>query len=168
MPSNRKKIFQIGSFDKKATGFTNSGPHVHGLTEKSPANLTFTVGTSKTSDWYYASSKLGSWDAVFNATAPSKTAKALLSVSLAGYSQSTSLTIYLNGNKAIGTISKDTLTSDPALYRSGTISGEWRFLQYEIAAADLVDGKNVLSFTTDRYTLWRGILWDTIILEWVL
>ena len=168
MPSNRKKIFQIGSFDKKATSFTNSGPHVHGLTEKSPANLTFTVGTSKTSDWYYASSKLGSWDAVFNATAPSKTAKALLSVSLAGYSQSTSLTIYLNGNKAIGTISKDTLTSDPALYRSGTISGEWRFLQYEIAAADLVDGKNVLSFTTDRYTLWRGILWDTIILEWVL
>lgn len=168
VPSNRKKVFQIGDFDKKTTGFTNSGPHAHGLTEKSPENLTFTVGTSKTSDWYYASSKIGSWDVVFNTSAPSSTAKALLSVSLAGYSQSTALTIHLNGNKTIGKISKDTLTSDPAAYRSGTISGEWRFLQYEIAAEDLKAGKNVLSFATDRYTLWRGILWDSIILEWVL
>jgi rhamnogalacturonan endolyase len=168
IPSNRKKIFQIGDFDKKATGFTNSGPHVHGLTEKSPANLTYTVGVSKTSDWYYASSQLGSWDVVFNTTKPSASAKALLFVSLAGYSQSTGLTIYLNGNKTIGTISKDTLTSDPALYRSGTISGEWRFLQYEIEAAELKEGKNVFSFKTERYTLWRGILWDSIILEWVL
>ncbi|KAH7068815.1 polysaccharide lyase family 4, domain III-domain-containing protein [Paraphoma chrysanthemicola] len=168
VPENHQKIFQIGAFDKKATGFTNSGPHVHGLTEKSPANLTFTVGTSKDADWYYASSKLGSWDVVFNTSAPSPTATALLSVSLAGYSQSTSLTVYLNGNKTLGTVSKDTLTSDPALYRSGTTSGEWRFLQYEVSAQDLKDGKNVLSFKTERYTLWRGILWDSIILEWVL
>lgn len=168
IPSNRKKIFRIGDFDKKATGFTNSGLHVHGLTEKSPANLTYIIGKSKASDWYYASSKIGSWDVVFKTSAPSATAKALLSVSLAGYSQSTSLTIYLNGNKTVGTISKDTLTSDPALYRSGTTSGEWRFLQYELAAADLKQGENVLSFATDRYTLWRGILWDSIILEWAL
>ncbi|KAJ8109735.1 hypothetical protein OPT61_g7240 [Boeremia exigua] len=168
VPSNRQKIFQIGAFDKKTTGFTNSGKHQHGLTEQSPANLTYTVGVSKTADWYYASSKIGSWDIVFNASAPSESSKALLSVSLAGYSQSTALTIYLNGNKTIGTISKDTLTSDPAAYRSGTISGEWRFLQFEIPKADLKQGKNVLSFATDRYTQWRGILWDSIILEWVL
>lgn len=168
VPTNRKKILQIGAFDKKATGFANSGPHVHGLTEKSPANLTFTVGKSKDADWYYASSKLGTWDVVFNASAPSATATALLSVSLAGYSQSTSVGIYLNGNTTLGTISKDTLTSDPALYRSGTISGEWRFLQYEIPARQLREGRNVLSFRTERYTLWRGVLWDSVILEWVL
>lgn len=168
VPSNTKRIFQIGDFDQKARGFTNSGPHVHGLTEQSPANLTFTVGTSKTADWFYASSKLGSWDVVFNASSPSGAKKARLSVSLAGYSQSTALTIYLNGNKTIGTISKDTLTSDPALYRSGTISGEWRFLQYEFDAKDVKAGRNVLSFATERYTLWRGVLWDSIILEWVL
>lgn len=168
IPSNTHKIFQIGAFDKKATGFADSGPHVHGLTEKSPANLTFVVGKSKTEDWYYTSSKLGSWDVVFNATAPSGAKKARLSVSLAGYSQSTALSIYLNGNHTIGTISKDKLTSDPALYRSGTISGEWRFLQYDIDAADFKARKNVLKFKTERYTLWRGILWDSIILEWVL
>ncbi len=141
---------------------------MHGLTEQSPANLTFTAGVSKTADWYYASSKAGSWDIVFNASAPLRSTKALLSVSLAGYSQSTSLGIYLNGNKTIGRISKDTLTSDPAAYRSGTISGEWRFLQFEIAAADLSQGKNILSFATDRYTQWRGVLWDSIFLEWVV
>lgn len=168
IPSDTQEIFQIGVFDKKATGFTNSGPHVHGLTEKSPANLTFVVGKSKTDDWYYASSQLGSWDVVFNATAPSGAKKARLSVSLAGYSQSTALSIYLNDNRTIGTISKDALASDPALYRSGTISGEWRFLQYDIDPADLEAGSNVLSFKTERYTLWRGILWDSIILEWIL
>jgi rhamnogalacturonan endolyase len=168
VPKDRTRIFQIGDFDKKALGFTKGGaPRHHGLTEKGPANLTYLVGTSKTSDWYYASSKLGSWDVVFNTTRPSKDATALLSVSLAGYSQSTGLTIYLNGNTTIGTISKDTLASDPALYRSGTISGEWHFLQYDLPKSALREGQNVLSFTVARYTEWRGVLWDSIILEWL-
>ncbi|KAF2126694.1 polysaccharide lyase family 4 protein [Dothidotthia symphoricarpi CBS 119687] len=171
VPQNRKPIFRIGDFDKKALGFTNGGaPRTHGLTEKGPTNLTYTVGSSRVSDWYYASSKLGSWDVVFNATCPAANtnASALLSVSLAGYSQSTALTIYLNGNTTVGVLSKDILTNDPALYRSGTTSGEWRFLQFEIPAGGLKEGKNTLSFTVDRYTQWRGILWDSIILEWVL
>ncbi|KAK7186884.1 rhamnogalacturonate lyase [Paraphaeosphaeria sporulosa] len=165
---NRTNVFQIGDFDKKALGFRNGGaPRQHGLTEKGPANLTFVVGTSKTSDWYYASSKLGTWDVVFNTTRPNPSATALLSLSLAGYSQSTGLTIYLNGNTTIGTINKDTQTNDPALYRSGTTSGEWRLLQFELPGSNLHNGRNVLSFTVDRYTQWRGILWDSIILEWV-
>jgi rhamnogalacturonan endolyase len=168
VPENRIRVFQIGEFDKKALGFINGGaPRQHGLTEKSPANLTYVVGTSKTTDWYYASSKLGTWSVVFNTTRPSANAAALLSVSLAGYSQSTGLAIYLNGNTTIGTINKDTQASDPALYRSGTTSGEWRFLQYELPTTGLQDGQNVLSFTVDRYTQWRGILWDSVILEWV-
>lgn len=165
VPQDRTRIFQIGDFDKKASGFTNGGaPRQHGLTEKSPANLTYVVGISKVSDWYYASSKLGSWDVIFNTTRPNADATAVLSVSLAGYSQSTELTIYLNGDTKIGTIGKDSQTNDPALYRSGTTSGEWRFLQYGL---NLRDGQNVLSFSVDRYTQWRGILWDSIILEWL-
>jgi rhamnogalacturonan endolyase len=167
VPKGHTPIFRIGDFDKKALGFKNGGaPYQHGLTEKSPANLTYTVGTSKAEDWYYASSKVGSWDVRFNATRPTPNSKALLSVSLAGYSQSTVLTIYLNGNTTVGVLDKNGLTSDPALYRSGTISGEWRFLQFEIEAG-LREGSNVLRFATERYTLWRGILWDSIVLEWV-
>lgn len=168
IPHTHQKIFQIGTFDKTATGFTNSGPHMHGLTQTSPANLTFTVGTSNPSAWYYASSALGAWDVVFTTTRPSAAAKALLTVSLAGYSQSTALTIYLNGNTTVGAIGKETLASDPALYRSGTRSGEWRFLQFEIRPEELAEGRNVLSFTTERFTLWRGVMWDSVVLEWVL
>ncbi|PSN69554.1 hypothetical protein BS50DRAFT_547165 [Corynespora cassiicola Philippines] len=168
VPKGRERIFQIGDFDKKALGFTNGGaPYQHGLTEKSPANLTYIVGKSTASDWYYASSKIGSWDVVFNATKPKINPTALLSVSLAGYSQSAALTIYLNKNKTIGVLNKNILTSDPALYRSGTISGEWRFAQYEISGSEIQEGQNVLSFTVDRYTQWRGFQWDSIILEWV-
>jgi rhamnogalacturonan endolyase len=39
-------------------------------------------------------------------------------------------------------------------------------LQFEIDAG-LREGANVLRFVTERYTLWRGILWDAIVLEWV-
>ncbi|KAF1851256.1 polysaccharide lyase family 4 protein [Cucurbitaria berberidis CBS 394.84] len=169
VPKGRRQIFQVGDFDKKALGFTYGGaPNQHGLTEKVPANMTFVVGESKVSDWYYASAQLGSWDVVFSTKRPALNATALLTVSLAGYSQSTGLTIYLNGNTTIGAINKDVVTSDPAVYRSGTTSGEWHLLQYEIRASNLRDGKNVLSFKTDRYTKWRGILWDSIILEWVV
>ncbi|KAL6712523.1 hypothetical protein ACN47E_000400 [Coniothyrium glycines] len=169
IPKGRQQIFQIGDFDKKATGFQNGGvPNQHGSTEKGPANLTFTVGKSRTSDWYYASSKLGTWNIVFETTRPSPNARALLSVSLAGYSQSNVLTILLNGNNTIATLDKNSIASDPALYRSGTTSGEWRFFQYEIDGTALMGGKNVLSFRVDRYTQWRGFLWDSIILEWIL
>jgi rhamnogalacturonan endolyase len=168
VPQSHTRVFQIGDFDKKSLGFKNGGAaRQHGLTEEGPANLTFVVGTSKNEDWYYASSKLGAWDVVFNTTRPSATATALLSVSLAGYSQSTQLTIYLNGNTTIGSVGKDTLTSDPALYRSGTTSGEWRFLQYEVPGEAVREGQNVLSFKVEKYTLWRGVMWDSVILEWV-
>ncbi|KAL6912403.1 hypothetical protein ACHAPO_010339 [Fusarium lateritium] len=162
------RIWQIGAFDKTARGFKNGGlPYQHGVTEESPANLTFEVGKSKDSDWYYASSAVGTWTVEFDLSkkdiAANKTA--LLSVSFAGYSQSAALDIDVNG-KVIGSLSKDTLVSDPALYRSGKISGEWRFFQYEIEPESLKDGLNTVGFSVTRYTKWRGFLWDSIILEW--
>ncbi|KAH7137363.1 polysaccharide lyase family 4, domain III-domain-containing protein [Dactylonectria estremocensis] len=163
-----KRIWQIGEFDKTAEGFKNGGvPYQHGLTEQSPANLTFVIGESQDSDWYYASSAVGTWTIEFQLSAAEIAANksALLSVSLAGYSQSGALDISVNGN-VYGSLSKDTLTSDPALYRSGKISGEWRFLQYTVASDALKEGLNTVEFQVTRYTLWRGFLWDSIIFEW--
>lgn len=164
-----KRIWQIGDFDKKALGFKNGGlPYQHGVADLSPGNLTYVIGKSKESDWYYASSALGKWSVEFQLSAKDLAAKknALLSVSLAGYSQSAALDIDVNG-KIYASLSKDVLASDPALYRSGKISGEWRFLQYEIEADQLREGLNVVGFTITRYTKWRGFLWDSIILEWL-
>lgn len=164
----KQRIWQVGDFDKTAIGFKNGGPpYQHGVTEESPANLTFVIGKSTDSDWYYASSALGTWTIQFQLSAEDIAANksALLSVSLAGYSQSAALDIDVNG-KIYDSLSKDKLSSDPALYRSGKTSGEWRFFQYEIEAAELNEGLNTVGFTVTRYTKWRGFLWDSIILEW--
>ncbi|THW34801.1 hypothetical protein D6D21_09429 [Aureobasidium pullulans] len=161
VPSN-ERVFQIGDFDKKTTGFIESGPYHHGLAAQSPANFTYTVGKSNTSDWYYASSNLGTWNVEFDVATLEKSSARLI-VSLAGYSQSTALTISSNG-AVLGSLSKDNVTTDAATYRSGTVSGEWHQFVYPVSNLKL--GKNVISFTVNRYVLWRGFLWDAIALEW--
>lgn len=161
IPSN-ERIFQIGDFNKKTTGFINSGPYHHGLAALSPANFTYTVGISNSSDWYYASSNLGKWNVEFN-VASLKKPTARLVVSLAGYSQSTALTISVN-DVVLGGLSKDNVSTDAAVYRSGTVSGEWH--QFEYGIDNLKQGINVVSFEVDRAVLWRGFLWDAIALEW--
>ncbi|WQF86379.1 Putative Galactose-binding-like domain superfamily, galactose mutarotase-like domain superfamily [Colletotrichum destructivum] len=169
VPPKGKRVFQVGEFDKKASGFRNGGvPYQHGVAAQSPANLTFTVGESRDSDWYFAQSALGKWTIEFGLAASDVAANrtALLSVSLAGYSQSGALDVDVNGH-VYGSLNKDGLTSDPALYRSGKVSGEWRFLQYRIDADVLRAGVNTVGFTVTRYTQWRGFLWDSIILEWI-
>ncbi|KAJ4418515.1 hypothetical protein N0V82_005495 [Gnomoniopsis sp. IMI 355080] len=172
LPVGRTPIFQVGDFDKNATGFVNGGlPYAFNITSLSPANLTFTIGESNaSSDWYYASSALGTWTIVFEIDAADllkygSNGTALLSISLAGYSQSQAMDIDVNGN-LLGTLSTAELTNDPGLYRSSRTSGEWRFIQYEIDPNQLVAGTNTVGFTITRFTEWRGFMWDSIILEW--
>ncbi|ORY65174.1 polysaccharide lyase family 4, domain III-domain-containing protein [Pseudomassariella vexata] len=168
VPSGAQRIFQVGEFDKKALGFTHGGPpYQHGVADLSPANLTFVDGESENSDWYYAQSAIGKWTIEFDLAAEEVTGykTALLSVSLAGYSQSAALDIDVNG-QVLATLSKDTLVSDPALYRSGKTNGEWRFFQYPISSSMLSAGVNTVGFTVTRYTQWRGFMWDSIILDW--
>lgn len=168
----RAEIFRLGDFDKNATGFANGGlPYAFAVTTLSPANLTFVIGESNVStDWYYAISALGTWTIQFEIDSADlqthgSNGTALLSVSLAGYSQSQAMDIDINGN-LVGSLDHDILTNDPGLYRSSRISGEWRFFQYEIDAARLIAGTNTIGFTITRYTEWRGFMWDSIFLEW--
>lgn len=172
LPEGRTKIFQVGDFDKNATGFVNGGlPYAFNVTSLSPANLTFIVGESNAStDWYYASSALGTWTIQFDLDAADllkygSNGTALLSISLAGYSQSQAMNIDING-AILGSLNTSVLTNDPGLYRSSRTSGEWRFIQYEIDPAQLVAGTNTVGFTITRYTEWRGFMWDSIFLEW--
>ena len=165
---SRKPIFQIGELDHKALGFRNGGaPYQHGLVAKSPANLTYTIGQSNESDWYFGQSALGSWTVLFDLTnadvASNRTA--ILSLSLAGYSQTVSLDVRVNSHLLVS-LTSTTLPSDPGLYRSGTTAGEWRFLEFNVSAEALKAGTNRLVFEVTRTTLWRGFMWDSIILEW--
>lgn len=172
LPAGRTAIFRVGDFDKTAAGFANGGlPYAFAAAARSPADLTFVVGESSAStDWYYASSALGTWTVRFDVDAGDllrygSNGTALLSISLAGYSQSQAMDVDVNG-AVLGSLNVDVLTSDPSLYRSSRISGEWRFIQYEIDPAQLVAGTNTIGFTITRYTEWRGFMWDSIFLEW--
>lgn len=162
---NREQIWQIGLIDRKATGFAYSGPpHQHARADNCPANLTFTVGSSMTGDWCFAQTKLGSWDVDFNlASMPANTSSALLTVSLAGFSSGSSANVLANGER-IGNISA--LASDPSVYRSGTLAGEWHLLEFPINAGVLQQGSNTLTFNLTKSTALRGWIWDSVLLEW--
>ncbi|KAI9738374.1 MAG: hypothetical protein M1834_008877 [Cirrosporium novae-zelandiae] len=171
----RTPIFQIGDLDRKATGFEyGDAPHQHALVDKCPANLTYTIGVSNTSDWCFGQSALGTWDVKFyiNSTTNSSTstAAALLSISLAGYSKGTSASIYLNNDttSTIGNLTSGIIPTDPCLYRSATSAGEWHLYEFEIAEGVLKSGEwNVLSFVVTKSTTWKGWIWDSVVLEWV-
>lgn len=144
-------------------------PYKHAVSELSPANLTYTIGKSQTSDWYYAQPHIGTWTIEFDLSAKDlaqhANSTAILHVSLAGYSQSAALEISTNGN-ILGYLDKNVIISDPSVYRSGKVSGEWRFHEYKIAGGVLKTGTNTVDFKITRYTKFRGFLWDSIILDW--
>lgn len=182
--SNKTKIFQVGDFDRTSYGFAHGGaPYEHGLVDKCPADLRFTVGTSKTEDWCFGQSKLGNWVISFSldkSPAPCSKKKrndeqyggrkeAILIVSLAGYSTGTSSRIWANdvviGNLTSG--SAPGLLNDPSLYRSATTAGEWRHFEFPFdAGAALKKGDNEIRFEVTSNTTWRGFMWDSIVLEW--
>jgi rhamnogalacturonan endolyase len=164
-----KKLFQIGAFDRKALGFRNGGaPYRHGLVEQSPANLTYTIGISAESDWYFAQSALGGWRVRWlleEGDIPPNDNGALLSISLAGYSKGTNLKISVN-SMTVHALEGSDIASDPALYRSGTIAGEWHLLEVEIEHGLLKQGWNEIVFEVIATKLWKGFMWDSIWLNW--
>jgi rhamnogalacturonan endolyase len=173
---DRKKIWQIGDMDRKATGFKHSGaPHEHGRAVKCPANLTYTIGTSQTSDWCFAQWSPGTWSIIFdipeeaiaNNTSGSS---AVLTVSLAGYSSGVQSNISINGVSVFALTS--TIRGDPSLYRSATLSGEWNYFEFLVTGGGkgqslLKEGRNRIDFTVKKSSQWRGLMFDSILLEWV-
>ncbi|KAF2680473.1 polysaccharide lyase family 4 protein [Lentithecium fluviatile CBS 122367] len=169
--SPKNRIFQVGTFDRKTDGFALSGPtpFEHGRIAKAPSNLTYTVGTSQASDWYFGQSALGTWSIVFNLRSiPTSTTGAKLTASLAGFSGGSSANILLNDVK-VGNITTNSalLVSSQDTYRGATRAGEWRLLEFPVAKAELKIGENRVDVQVTTSTKWRGWLWDSVVLEWV-
>ncbi|KAK7972794.1 hypothetical protein PG996_007014 [Apiospora saccharicola] len=176
--SNKTKIFQVGDFDRTSYGFAHGGaPYEHGLVDKCSADLSFMVGTSRTEDWCFGQSKLGSWTISFSldkVPAPKRNGEehgkeATLIVSLAGYSTGASSRVWANdvviGNLTSG--SAPGLLNDPSLYRSATTAGEWRYFEFSFDAGKVLKKRdNEIRFEVTSNTTWRGFMWDSIVLEW--
>ncbi|OBT83679.1 hypothetical protein VE02_07564 [Pseudogymnoascus sp. 03VT05] len=164
----RRSIFQIGDFDRTSLGFAYGGaPHEHALVVNCPANLTYTVGTSKTSDWCFGQSAKGNWTVKFNVPKLPNDSSAVLSVSLAGYSSGVSSTIVVNGATTVGNLTSANILTDPCMYRSGTLAGEWHYYEFPVGNGALKRGWNTLDFQVTRETLWHGFMWDAVALEYV-
>lgn len=170
VPDTRKRIFQLGSFDRKTDGFGLSSPTTpfkHGLITKCPANLTYTIPASQEKDWCFAQSAMGTWSISFPAPSPTSTAAAAkLHVSLAGFSQGSSADILLNGAK-IGNITSEALLNSQDTYRGAIRAGEWRMLEFGIQEGGLKSGeRNLLEFKVTKSAIYRGWMWDSIWVDW--
>lgn len=167
--SNKTRLFQVGDLDRYAYGFQYGGaPYTHALAADCPASLTYTVGSSSVADWCFAQTQVGNWTIAFEVPDGGAVGEATLIVSLAGYSTGTSAYIYANGDTLIGNLTGGTefLMNDPSLYRSATAAGEWRYLEFAFDAGVLQSGWNNVTFAVTNSTSWRGIMWDSIVLEW--
>lgn len=169
----RKKIWQIGELDRKSSGFKFGGVlRQHGLVEQCPTNLRVVPGLRAASEWCYGQSAVGNWTVAFRVTGLNSTnstsAPAILSVSLAGYSSSTSSNVLVN-NEIVGTLRANDpgLLNDPSMYRSGNLAGEWRLLEFPVRAGLLKSGTNEVTFQVTKFARWRGFMWDSVILEWL-
>ncbi|KFY79480.1 hypothetical protein V499_01540 [Pseudogymnoascus sp. VKM F-103] len=169
---NRTKIWQIGTLDRLPCEFAGGcGPYGHALTDDAPADLTYTIGSSKAEYWHYVLSNNGAWAINFKLNnEPVVGASARLTVSLAAYAARCYMDaarcymdIMANG-VVIGHIRS--MASDSAIYRSSTVAGVWRFLEYTIKPGTLKKCSNSIKFTTTTTEKWKGAMWDNILLEW--
>ncbi|KAF1838174.1 rhamnogalacturonate lyase-like protein [Decorospora gaudefroyi] len=164
--SGKKRIFQIGDFDRKTDGFgvvDPSVPYKHDLISDCPANLNYTVGSSATSEWCFGQSAIGTWSIHF---AADTTAAAQLTVSLAGFSQGVSCDLLLNDFK-VGNITSKSLANSQDTYRGAVTAGEWRLLEFPVAEGGLKEGANRLDVKVTRGSVWHGWLWDSILMDTV-
>lgn len=178
------RIWQVGEIDRTAKGFGMSGPpHEHARSTKCPPDLVFTIGINQTSDWCFSQVHPGTWSIQFSLPAPlMQSSAAILSIALAAYTSGVSSMILLNG-QYVGDLNSTTVGGgDPALYRSGTLAGEWHLVQVPIHQGLLKEGQNVLALRIrgKRFTpgwsssdakigevmRWRGFMFDSILLEW--
>lgn len=142
----REKVWQIGTFDKKTTGFklagSQLGPYTNGVSDHAPRNLVFSIGTNEDCDWYFAQTGQGNWTVIFDPI-PSinRNRTATLSLSFAGSSSGgfgdaadigpiPALNVSMNQNL----IGVATSNNDKALYRSATTAGGWQYVEYQIPA----------------------------------
>ncbi|KAL0937433.1 rhamnogalacturonate lyase [Colletotrichum truncatum] len=175
--STRKRLFQVGDFDRTSRGFAHGGnpDFGHAIIASCPADITFVVGKSQTSDWCYGQTYKGNYTIRFTIDeVPSPAPEtANLIVSLGGYSTGASSVVLANGQQvgnltsgAVGVDSTSGLLNDPSVYRSATSHGEWRFFEFPVPGALLKKGDNEVTFQLTRNTTWRGFIWDSIVLEW--
>jgi rhamnogalacturonan endolyase len=161
-----KLLWQIGEADRKTDGFGGSDlPRDYSNAKHSPLNLTYTIGKSSLSDWYYVQGPKSSWDIHFTLK-QLKGDSVYLTAPLAAMSYLPVIKIVVNGTE-VGEWVKWECHTDPSVYRSANRSGYYQRMQCVFPASLLHKGENILSLQMPKLRRrgYGGIMWDCIKLE---
>lgn len=154
-----KTIWQIGEADHRAAGFCLSDHRrQYGVFNEVPADLTYTIGKSQPEkDWYYAQTKNGKWDIVFNCE-ETYLEPLRLTIATAGAANRTRARVFVNG-KRIGEVKTE---NDSGIYRSAQQSGQPGLFTFDIKPELLQKGNNTITLNVYNIKHVGGIMYDCI------
>jgi rhamnogalacturonan endolyase len=161
-PKYTAGLWQLGTADRMSAEFRygNELRNIQWI-GMVPADLTYTVGTSKDgADWYFAQGKPGNWDINFNLNR-TYGGTAHLTVAIAGVSQNPRLAISVNGTE----IKSLTYANDAATYRAALRSARYQLEDIGFPADLLKRGANTVRFAMTAVGTNGGVMYDTIKLE---
>ncbi|MCD8211344.1 MAG: hypothetical protein LUC37_07385 [Prevotella sp.] len=155
------RLWMIGENNRLADGFHLSDSiRAYGTWDWVPANLTYKIGESDpTVDWWYAQTQSGTWTIEFDLD-QEYSGDALITFSLAGSSNSPSVTVYVNGEN-VGKISG---YDDGGIRRSTILSGRHSLSSFSFPASYLHTGTNTVDLTMSGKSK-GGFQYDCIKLE---
>lgn len=154
-------LWQLGIADRTTRGFQLSNhAREYGLFDLVPDTLNFTIGKSKTTDWYYAQTKPGSWNIHFPLTTTYKKT-ATLTIAIAGAAKNPTLQVLVNGTQ----ISTYKPGNDASVYRSAMAGGYYQLLEIPFDSKLLTAGNNTLTLQLPDVKNGGGIMYDAIKLE---
>ena len=161
------EVFRIGESNRLSDGYKLSdADRSYSLYQESPANLTFSVGSSnEAKDWYYAQTKVGTWTIKFDIDDPNHPFR--LTASAAGAANVTRINVYVNGTEMAN--NTWTYQSDGSVYRSAVLSGRYQQHTLDLPAGVLKAGENTIALELSDHNYATsgiaGIMWDCIKLE---
>ena len=143
--AGRRLLWQIGEVDRTGGEFALARePRAWELPGRVPGDLTFTVGESEDSDWFYAQTQAGTWTVRFSLPA-AQAGTAFLTVS-ASLTDGFSPTVAVNGD-ATGICGAVPAGTDSTLSRQAVRSGFPKVATLTFDAARLQAGENTVTFS---------------------
>ena len=162
LPKYGEIIWRIGDADHRSAGFRLSDHRrQYGVFKEVPENLTYFIEECTPSDnWYYAQTKNGNWDILFNLDEIYQN-PLRLTIATAGAANRTRARILVNG-KRIGEIKTD---NDSGIYRCAQQSGQPGLFTFDIKPELFKKGKNTITLNVYNIKNVGGIMYDCIKLE---
>lgn len=155
-------LWNIGENNRLADGFNCSDrPRAYEAWMWQPTTLQYRVGESDPAvDWYNAQTDNGTWTVKFNLD-DTYAGDAVLTLSIAGVSNSPTLTATVNGRSKQAWA----LVDDGSIRRSATLAGRHQVKKFVFPTSSLKVGENRVALVASNCKEKSGILYDCIKLE---